>query len=159
MTKSIWETLSKIDVSSYTENKNGFTYLSWAHAWREVKNIYPQATFNKHVDEVTGSPVFLDPNGNAFVAVTVTIKTDDEIASATEVLPVLDFRNKAIPNPNAFDTNKALQRCLTKALAYLGLAFYLYVGEDLPESEGASETPKSRAHAPETKREKPKGWY
>ena len=144
---SVWETLSKIDVSGYTESKNGFTYLSWAHAWREIKNIYPQATFNKHMNE-DGSPVFMDRNGNAYVVVTVTIITEDEHAAATEVFPVLDFKNKAIPNPNAFDVNKALQRCLTKAMAYLGLGFYIYVGEDLPDGDGASETPKSRAQPP-----------
>lgn len=153
MTKSVWETLSKIDVSAYTESKNGFTYLSWAHAWREIKNIYPQATFNKHMSE-DGTPVFMDRNGNAYVVVTVTIMTADEHAAATEVFPVLDFKNKAIANPNAFDVNKALQRGLTKAMAYLGLGFYIYVGEDLPEGDGASETPKSRAQspAPQTKR-------
>jgi len=154
MTKSVWETLSKIDVSAYTESKNGFTYLSWAHAWREIKNIYPQATFNKHMSE-DGTPVFMDRNGNAYVVVTVTIMTADEHAAATEVFPVLDFKNKAIANPNAFDVNKALQRGLTKAMAYLGLGFNIYVGEDLPDSgDGASETPKSRAQspAPTTKR-------
>jgi hypothetical protein len=153
MSKSVWETLSKIDVSAYTESKNGFTYLSWAHAWREIKNIYPQATFNKHLDN-DGTPCFMDRNGNAYVVVSVSIQTDNELATATEVFPVLDFKNKAIANPNAFDVNKALQRGLTKAMAYLGLGFYIYVGEDLPDGDGASETPKSRAQtpAPVTKR-------
>jgi len=146
MTKSVWETLSKIDVSGYTESKNGFTYLSWAHAWREIKNIYPQATFNKHLDN-DGTPVFMDRNGNAYVVVSVSIQTDDELATATEVFPVLDFKNKAIANPNAFDVNKALQRGLTKAMAYLGLGFYIYAGEDLPDGDAPSETPKSRAKA------------
>ena len=30
---SVWETLSKVDVSDHTEDKNGLTYLSWAWAW------------------------------------------------------------------------------------------------------------------------------
>ena len=153
---SVWETLSKIDVSAYTESKNGFTYLSWAHAWREIKNIYPQATFNKHLDN-DGTPVFIDRNGYAYVVVNVSIMTADEHASATEVYPVLNHANKAIQNPTSFEVNKALQRGLTKAMAYLGLGFSIYVGEDLPDSgDGASETPKSRAQspAPETKRSK-----
>jgi len=40
---SIWETLSKVDVSEHTEQKNGLTYLSWAWAWGKVKDHYPQA--------------------------------------------------------------------------------------------------------------------
>ena len=38
---SVWETLSKVDVSDHTEEKNGLTYLSWAWAWGEVKNAFP----------------------------------------------------------------------------------------------------------------------
>ena len=153
MSKSVWETLSKIDVSAYTESKNGFTYLSWAHAWREVKNIYPQATFMKHMSE-DGTPCHMDANGNAYVVITVTILTADENASATEVYPVLNHANRPIQNPNSFEVNKALQRGLTKAMAYLGLGFNIYVGEDIPDGDGASETPKSRAQspAPQTKR-------
>ena len=44
---SVWETLSKIDVSDHTEEKNGLTYLSWAWAWGIVKKHYPKATFTK----------------------------------------------------------------------------------------------------------------
>ena len=40
---SVWETLSKVDVSDHTEEKNGLTYLSWAWAWGEVKKAFPQA--------------------------------------------------------------------------------------------------------------------
>jgi hypothetical protein len=31
--KSVWETLSKVNVNDHTEKKNGLTYLSWAWAW------------------------------------------------------------------------------------------------------------------------------
>jgi hypothetical protein len=48
-------------------------------------------------------------------------------------LPVMDHRNKAIPNPNAFDVNKNMMRCLVKAIACHGLGLYIYAGEDLPE--------------------------
>ena len=46
---SVWETLSKVDVSDHTEEKNGLTYLSWAWAWGEVKNNFPQAKYVKHI--------------------------------------------------------------------------------------------------------------
>ena len=39
--KSVWESLSAIDCNDHTEDKNGFTYLSWAWAWKTLKEIYP----------------------------------------------------------------------------------------------------------------------
>jgi hypothetical protein len=51
--------------------------------------------------------------------------------SMTAQLPVMDYRNKAIPNPDAFAVNTAMQRCLAKAIALHGLGLSLYVGEDL----------------------------
>lgn len=155
---SVWETLSKIDVSSYVESKNGFTYLSWAHAWREIKNIYPQAVFKKHRHEETGTPVFMDHNGNAYVVVTVVIKTDDEIADATEVFPVLSSSNKPVQNPNAFEVNKALQRGLTKAMAYLGLGFYIYAGEDLPEGDEQNKAPRPQRKLQSSSMDNESGW-
>jgi hypothetical protein len=50
-------------------------------------------------------------------------------------LPVLDFRNKAIVNPNAFARNTARQRVFTKCLSMHGLGSYIYAGEDMPASE------------------------
>ena len=46
---SVWETLSGIDVSEHTEEKNGLTYLSWAWAWGIVKKHYPNANYEKHL--------------------------------------------------------------------------------------------------------------
>ena len=139
--KSVWETLSAIDVNDKTEEKNGMTYLSWAWAWGKLKDHYPEATFKKHVHD--GMAYIKDESGYAFVEVTVTV----EGISATELFPVLDYRNKAIPDPNAFEVNTALQRGLAKAIAYHGLGHYIYAGEDLPQSDG--ETPQSKGKAKE----------
>ena len=48
----------------------------------------------------------------------------------------MDFKNKAIEYEkiDAMMVNKAIQRCLTKSIAKLGIGAYLYVNEDLPES-------------------------
>ena len=51
----------------------------------------------------------------------------------TAQLPVMDYRNKAIPNPDAFAVNTAMQRALAKAIALHGLGLYIYAGEDLPD--------------------------
>jgi hypothetical protein len=53
----------------------------------------------------------------------------------TAQLPCLDFRNKAITNPDAMSVNTAMQRCLAKAIALHGLGLYIYTGEDLPQED------------------------
>jgi hypothetical protein len=50
-------------------------------------------------------------------------------------LPVMDHRNQAIKNPDAFQVNKNMMRCLVKAIACHGLGIYIYAGEDLPEED------------------------
>jgi hypothetical protein len=75
----------------------------------------------------------MDINGTAMVFVTVTIFKKP----MTCQLPVMDYRNKAIPTPDAFAVNTAIMRCMTKALSLHGLGLYIYAGEDLPE-EGRS---------------------
>jgi hypothetical protein len=77
-----------------------------------------------------GTPLM--PVGGSFMVwVTVTI-FDKPI---TCMLPVLDFRNKPIATPNAFEVNTSIMRCLVKAIAMQGLGLYIYAGEDTPEEE------------------------
>jgi len=134
--KSVWETLSKINVNDHTEKKNGLTYLSWAWAWGVLKEHYPDATFEKHIQD-NGMPYIMDANGFAYVQVTVTV---DGI-SATELFPVLDYKNKAVVKPDSFAINTAMQRALAKAISYHGLGHYIYAGEDLPQSDDAPQKP------------------
>jgi hypothetical protein len=144
--KTVWETLRSIDVSEYTKKKNGMTYLSWAHAWGALKDVYPDATFEKHVEE-GNIPYMIDLHGFAYVRVTVTAGGE----SATELFPVLDYKNSPIKNPNAFQINTAHQRAMTKAMGYLGLGHYIYAGEDLPPDDGAE--PHKQASAVKVDRE------
>ena len=124
------EALLKKDVNSHTEKKNNLTYLSWAWAWEEALKADPKATF---VVNMFGEKCFMDINGTAMVFVTVTMFDKP----MTCQLPVMDYRNKAIPSPDAFAVNTAIMRCMTKALSLHGLGLYIYAGEDLPE-EGRS---------------------
>jgi hypothetical protein len=71
--KSVWETLSAINVNEHTEKKNGLTYLSWAWAWGMLKKHYPEAQFQKHTDS-NGLPYFKDEHGFAFVIVSVEVE-------------------------------------------------------------------------------------
>jgi hypothetical protein len=120
------------NVNEHTEKKNNLTYLSWAWAWAEALKADEDATFKV---EMFGDKCFMDINGTAMVFVTVTMFRK----SMTCQLPVMDFRNKAIPNPDAFAVNTAIMRCMTKALALHGLGLYIYAGEDLPEGESNSD--------------------
>lgn len=149
MTKSVWETLSAVDVKDHVEKKGKFNYLSWAWAWQKVKEYYPNARFEKHWFSMGEPPhqipYAMDKKGHAFVKVTVEI----EGQKITEVLAVLDHNNKSITNPSSQEVNTALQRCLTKAIGYAGLGFYLYAGEDLPiaTSEPKKNVEWKRTHA------------
>jgi len=118
------------NVNDHVEKKNGLSYLSWAWAWAEALKADADATFKV---EMFDGKCFMDINGTAMVFVTVTMFKKP----MTCQLPVMDYRNKAIPNPDAFAVNTAIMRCMTKALALHGLSLYIYAGEDLPE-EGRS---------------------
>ena len=44
----IWDTLSKVDVSEYVEEKMNLSYLSWSRAWWLLMEHYPEATYEYH---------------------------------------------------------------------------------------------------------------
>ena len=119
--------LLKINVNNHIEKKGNLSYLSWAWAWAEVLKIDPAARWYAH--EYGDRPAMYLPDGSAMVKVSVTIKGDTK----TCVLPVMNNRNQAIPNPDAFAVNTAVMRCLAKCIAMFGLGLYIYAGEDLPE--------------------------
>jgi hypothetical protein len=126
-----FEKMFAINVNDKTEKKNNLTYLSWAWAWSEFVKVYPTATYTiqKNADNM---PYFKD-DGGAFCYTTVTA----DGLTHEMWLPVMDYKNQAIKNPNAFEVNKTIMRCLTKNLAMFGLGLYIYAGEDLPEEDQA----------------------
>ena len=139
--------LLKINVNEYTEKKNGLTYLSWAGAWGEALKADPAVNFK--VEMFDGTPLMM-VGGSFMVWVTVTMFGKP----VTCMLPVLDFRNKPISTPNAFDVNTSIMRCLVKAIAMHGLGLYIYAGEDAPEDDG--ETPEREAVMVEAVKAEPK---
>jgi hypothetical protein len=120
---SNFKELSKINVNQHTEKKNGLTYLSWAWAVDQLLQNDPTATWSY------GEPVKFGETVMVFCSVTAFGKT------MTSQLPVIDFRNKAIPNPDAMAVNTAMQRCLAKAIALPGIGLYIYAGEDIPQED------------------------
>lgn len=119
-----------INVNEWTEKKNNLTYLSWANAWAKFVEVYPNAKYVILKDE-NGLPLF---GSNEFGYMVYTTVTVEELTHEMW-LPVMDFRNKAIKNPDMFDVNKAVMRCLTKNLAMFGLGLYIYAGEDVPNED------------------------
>ena len=151
--KSVWEVLSKIDVSGYMEKKNGLDYVSWTHAWSAVKQAFPTASFMKHTfvdNQHNVLPFMRDYKGNTFVKVSVKIET----INIEEIYPVMDNKMQAINAdktskfnkdkvgriPDATEINNAFQRALTKCLAYHGLGINVYAGEDLPMGDMIEKT-------------------
>jgi len=166
--KSVFETLSAINVNDKVEKKNGLTYLSWAWAWGEVKKVYPSASYR----------IIRDPNTSEIYTYSKTlgymVMTEVEIeGEALEMwLPVMDGANKpmkaeaytyqstkwengrkvsidkTVDAADMFDINKTLMRCLTKNLAMFGLGHYIFAGEDLPEVDPVVSVPPKATQPP-----------
>ena len=132
------EKLIKTNVNEHTEKKNGLTYLSWAWAWAEALKADPSATYKVETFDEYGengrrrTVPYMNINGSAMVMVTVILFGKP----MTCQLPVMDYKNKAIQDPDAFAVNTAIMRCMTKALSLHGLGLYIYAGEDIPEEGG-----------------------
>ena len=130
-TRSAFATLSAINCNEHTEKKGNLTYLSWAWAWKMVKDNFPEASYTIYED-ANGIPYFTDGK-TCWVKTGVTINGLEHI----EYLPIMDYNNRSIPleRVTSMDMNKTIQRSLTKACARHGLGLYIYAGEDLPEAE------------------------
>jgi hypothetical protein len=126
--------LLKLNVNEHVEKKQNLSYLSWAWAWAEALKADPAATFEvktfrQAVQDTYQEFPYMDINGTAMVWVTVTMFGKP----MTCFLPVMNHRNQPIENPDSFQVNTAIMRCMTKGLALHGLGLYIYAGEDLPE--------------------------
>jgi hypothetical protein len=140
--------LLKLKVKDFTEQKQGLTYLSWAHAWACALKADPTANFHVHTFE--GKP-YMDVNGTGMVWVGVTMGGN----TRTCWLPVMNHRNQPIQNPDAFQVNTAIMRCLTKCLGMFGLGLNVYAGEDLPLDLDQTESKEEKKE--EVKEEKKQG--
>lgn len=131
---SIFATMSQIDTRKLVEKKNGFTYLSWAHALRLLKQHVPDAMVTKHIfkqADDTYLPYMIDAQGYAYVQVTITLGKDEP--ATTEIMPILNHANRPVQKPNSFEVNASIQRCMAKAISMAtGLGLHLYAGEDMP---------------------------
>jgi len=143
--KTVFETLSVIDVRKITSNKQGQNYISWSDAWNGIKTVYPGATYNVLENDV-GLPFFESTMG-IFVKVEVTIDGETQ----KMIMPVLDSINKSMKEHEysystkkgertvsactSFDINTSIMRCVVKCCALFGFGLNVYRGQDLPNPE------------------------
>ena len=143
--KSVFETLSVIDVRDITSNKQGQKYISWSDCWNGVKKIYPDAKYEvlENKDEL---PYFESMMG-IFVKVRVIIENEKQ----QMIMPVLDSTNKAMKSEQysymtkkgertvnactSFDINTSIMRAVVKCCALFGFGLNVYRGQDLPNPE------------------------
>lgn len=130
MEKTIFQTLSEIDITSKIKQKNKMDYLPWSSAWDFVKNKFPNATYR--IIKTEDGCIYHNDGRTCWVETEMTINGDVQ----TEILPVLDFRNQSISydKVTASDVNKSIKRCLVKNLALFGLGLSLWNGEELSDN-------------------------
>lgn len=134
--KNAFVELAAINVNSHVEKKNGLSYLSWAWALDQLLRADPSAVWEYQEPRQFGPTMMVYCTVTAF-----------GIARTCQ-LPVMDHRNKCIPNPDAFAVNTAMQRCLVKAIAMHGLGLYIYAGEDIPLEEQEARQQQARQPKP-----------
>lgn len=136
MSENNYVKLAAVDISKEIEKKQNLSYLSWAYAVDKLMRHDPQANWEFHQPEMYGETMMISCTVTAFGK---PLKMH---------LPVMDHRNQAIKNPDAFAVNKNMMRCLVKAIACHGLGINVYAGEDLPLDDDGHATktaPKSAA--------------
>lgn len=129
--------LNSRNVNDNVEKKNGLNYLSWAYVQQELTKL--DENFQHRFIEFPSPDV---PGGEFFVPY---LKTEEGYMVCVEItlfgvtkrewLPVLNYKNQAIPKGSAttFDINKSMKRVFVKCAAQFGLGNYLYLGEDAPD--------------------------
>jgi hypothetical protein len=113
--------IAAINVNEHIEKKSNLSYLSWAWA---------VDTLMRHDEDASWEYGELHYLQDHTVMVYCTVKAFGHTRTAQ--LPVMDYKNKSIPNPDAVQVNVTMQRALVKAIALHGLGLYIYAGEDLP---------------------------
>ena len=115
--------IRSLNVNTHIERKNGLAYLSWAWAVDQLLMLDDDASWEY------GEPRWFGETLMVFCTVVAFGKR------RTAQLPVMDFYNRPISLPDAYQVNTAMQRCLAKAISLHGIGLYIYAGEDLPEVE------------------------
>ena len=114
-------------------------YLSWAVAWRKMKEIYPDANY-RLIETIEGSPLW-NVNGYGVLKCAVSACGVEHC----ETFPIMDNKNNAmkIESIDARDINDSMQRGLTKAIARFGVGLYIFEGKCEKGSKKPTNAPRS----------------
>lgn len=136
--KTVFETLSALDMSEHYKKKGNITYLPWSKAWEAVKKLYPSA--HHEIVKTPEGCLYWTDGKTCWVETSVTIEGETQ----NETLAVMNHVNKSIAADEVTSTEfeKSIKRCLVKNLALFGLALNLWYGEEL--SAAAKETKKQK---------------
>lgn len=120
-----YKELRTVDVSQYIRKKGKLNYISWAVAVDQLLQQDSRASWNFPQPKTF-------PDGTMMVYCILYAFGK----KVTMHLPVLSSNNQPVANPNAFQVNTAMMRCLTKAISCTGIGLLqLYGNEDLPLDE------------------------
>lgn len=137
MTCERFKELYSLDILDLTELKGKLTYMSWANAWRLLKEQDPNATY-EIMENTDGGHEF--PAGTGWI-----VKT--KVTAFGMTLPmslgIMDNRNDSVSEIDCRDVMDSVMRCLAKNIAMFGIGLPLYVGEDLNKFK--KKTPKEIA--------------
>ena len=123
-----YKELRTLDVSQFIKKKGKLNYFSWAVAVDQLLQHDPKATWEFPKPSQFGTTMMVYCNLYAFGK------------KIRMHLPVLSGNNQPISEPNAFQVNTAMMRCLTKAISCTGIGLIqLYANEDLPLDEDGIE--------------------
>jgi len=132
---NVFETLYQVDVKPFLVKKGRYDYLPWATAIRLLMEHYPDAIWcnRSHEREIrldtgivkTAFPYFYDP-----VIGGLAVETEVNINGLVkwETLPVIDYKNNIVKNPDWMAINTAQKRCLVKNISLFGLGLKVYEG-------------------------------
>jgi len=152
----VYDTLSKVNVNEFCEEKMGLTYLSWSQAVRIFTAHFPEWSLKWHgttdANDVLRDVTYYE-GGTAAVTCTVSIPDGAGGELKREMwLPVLDFKNRATAYPDSMAINTAKMRCWVKNMAIWGLGLYVYSGLDETYGQVSQEDQEPAPEPPKKKR-------
>lgn len=139
----------QIEFDNIVREKNGLEYVPWATAWAKFKEYVPNGRYEFVMNCFQDDPyygTFLFGNTEmGFIVKTMVWDDDEPEVKYDWDLPVIDFRNKPIKEPNVMDINKSRMRCLVKNIAVAsGVGLPIFAGEAFQDAEVNVEVKKVR---------------
>jgi hypothetical protein len=138
--KEVFKTLYEIEVDKHTEKKGGYNYLKWAVAIRILLEHYPESSWRVLNQSEINMGLDHSKVGGFIVGTEVTVQAGVDFITRREYLPIINYSNKIVIEPDFMAVNTAIKRCLVKNIAMFGLGMKIFEGvamaEDSFDGEG-----------------------